>query len=97
PGAPAGAAIDPATGAFSWTPTEAQGPGSYPITVRVNDSGTPALSDSETFTVTEVNARPVLASLADRKVAAGALLKVTATATDPDTPANALAYALVGA
>ena len=29
-GAPAGATINGATGAFSWTPTEAQGPGSVP-------------------------------------------------------------------
>src|SRR5262249_50103985 len=36
-GAPAGATIDGSTGAFSWTPTEAQGPGSYPFTVRVGD------------------------------------------------------------
>src|SRR5262249_40945528 len=28
-GAPPGAAIDPGTGAFTWTPSEAQGPGSY--------------------------------------------------------------------
>ncbi len=30
-GAPAGAAIDAATGAFSWTPSEAQGPGDYAV------------------------------------------------------------------
>ena len=44
-GAPAGAAIT-AAGAFSWTPTEAQGAGVYPVTVRVTDDGTPALDDS---------------------------------------------------
>ena len=42
-GAPAGATITPA-GAFSWTPTEAQGPGVYSITVRVTDNGTPPLA-----------------------------------------------------
>ncbi|MEA5074840.1 MAG: cell wall-binding repeat-containing protein [Coriobacteriia bacterium] len=47
-GAPAGAAIT-AAGAFTWTPTEAQGPGSYPITIRVSDG---ELTDSETITVT---------------------------------------------
>ena len=40
-GAPAGAAINAATGAFSWTPTEAQGPGVFPITIRATDNGTP--------------------------------------------------------
>ena len=40
-GAPAGASIDPATGVFTWTPTEAQGPGVYPVTVRVTDNGRP--------------------------------------------------------
>ena len=43
-GAPAGAAIQPATGVFSWTPTEAQGPGDYPIAVRVTDGGAPPLA-----------------------------------------------------
>ena len=32
--------IDPARGAFTWTPTEAQGPGIYTVTVTVTD-GTP--------------------------------------------------------
>jgi len=56
-GAPAGAVIDPVTGAFSWTPTEAQVPGTYPVTVRVTDNGSPALDDSETITITIYNHR----------------------------------------
>jgi len=58
PGAPAGAAIDPDSGFFAWTPSEAQGPGSYPVTVRVSDG---LLSDFETLTiyVAEVNSAPV--------------------------------------
>ena len=57
-GAPAGASITTG-GAFTWTPTEAQGPGSYPFTVKVCDNGTPSLCDDEAITVTvsEVNAR----------------------------------------
>src|SRR5439155_626758 len=50
-GAPAGAAIDPATGVFSWTPSEAQGPGDYSVTVRVTDDGAPALDASRTFAI----------------------------------------------
>src|SRR5262249_11995695 len=38
-GAPAGAAIDPVTGAFTWTPTIAQGATSYPFVVHVTDPG----------------------------------------------------------
>jgi hypothetical protein len=37
--APSGASINPTTGIFSWKPSEAQGPGTYNITVRVTDSG----------------------------------------------------------
>ena len=36
---PAGATIDPATGVFTWTPTETDGPGSYVFDVVVTDSG----------------------------------------------------------
>ena len=57
-GAPAGASMT-SGGVFTWTPTEAQGPGSYPFDVVVSDG---ALTDSETITVTvnEVNVAPVL-------------------------------------
>jgi hypothetical protein len=47
-GAPAGAAIDPKTGVFTWTPTA---PGTFNITVLVTDNGTPPLSNSQTFSV----------------------------------------------
>jgi hypothetical protein len=47
-----GAAIDLNSGLFSWTPTEVQGPGTYPIGVIVRDDGTPSLSATNTFTVT---------------------------------------------
>ena len=62
--------IDPNSGDFSWTPTEAQGPGSYTFDVVVRDNGEPQLSDSETITVSvgEVNRPPVLAAVGDRAV-----------------------------
>ena len=91
-GAPAGAAIT-AGGAFTWTPTEAQGPGVYPITVRVSDG---TLDDSETINVTvnEVNEAPVLAAIGDKTVDELTLLSFTATATDADLPANTLTFTL---
>ena len=42
PGEPTGASIDPFSGEFTWTPGEDQGPGVYPVTVRVTDNGIPA-------------------------------------------------------
>lgn len=92
-GAPAGATIDPVTGAFAWTPTEAQGPGEYPITITVSDG---ALSDSETFTVTaaEVSTAPVLGEIGARSVSEGVELAFTATATDADLPANTFTFEL---
>jgi len=49
------------SGMVQWTPTEAQGPGSYPVTVKVTDNGSPPLSDSRDFTlsVIEVNGNGV--------------------------------------
>ena len=94
-GAPAGASIT-AGGDFTWTPTEAQGPGSYTFDVCVSDG---ALGDCETITVTvsEVNRRPVLGAIGNKTVLWGNELSFTATATDPDLPANTLTFSLVGA
>ncbi|TMP96417.1 MAG: hypothetical protein E6L09_15070, partial [Verrucomicrobia bacterium] len=68
PGAPAGASINPTSGVFTWTPAEADGPGSYPITVRVMDNGSPPMSDTKAFTVTvnEVNSPPEIPSIGDQ-------------------------------
>jgi DNA/RNA endonuclease G (NUC1) len=46
---PAGATINSATGAFSWTPTQAQAGKIYTFTIRVTDSGN--LSSEQSFTV----------------------------------------------
>jgi PKD repeat protein len=95
PGAPAGAAIT-SGGAFSWTPTEGQGPGSYPVTVRVTDNGSPAMNSFEalTITVNEVNVAPVLAAIGNKTTNQGSTLTFTATATDADIPANTLTFSL---
>jgi hypothetical protein len=96
PGAPTNATLNPVTGVFNWTPTEAQGPGVYPITVRVTDSQSPPQSDAKTFqvTVNEVNQAPVLAAIADRAVHAGMAVVFTNTATDADLPPNTLTFSL---
>jgi len=91
-----GASINPTTGAFTWTPTEAQGPNSYTFKVRVTDNGTPNLLDEEEITVTvaEVNQAPVLAAIGNKSIAWGNALTFTASATDADLPANTLTYSL---
>ena len=95
-GAPAGAGIDATTGVLTWTPSEAQGPGSYAITVRVMDDGTPALSDAKTFmvSVNEVNSAPILAAIPDQIVLPGSQLALTNSATDADLPANVLTFSM---
>ena len=97
-GEPAGAVIDPVTGVFTWTPTEAQGPGSYTFDVVVTDDGTPNLNDFETITVTvnEVNVAPVLGAVGDQTTDEQTLLTFTATATDADIPVNTLTFSLSG-
>jgi hypothetical protein len=97
-GAPAGASIT-SGGVFSWTPTEAQGPGSYTFTVKTTDDGTPNLSDEEqvTITVNEVNLPPVLGTISNQTGYWGNGFGFTATASDPDIPANTLTFSLIGA
>jgi hypothetical protein len=96
PGSPSGASINSTNGMFSWTPTEAQGPGTYPITVRVTDNGSPALGATRSFnvTVSEVNVAPTIDVITNRTVNEGTALSFTATASDSDVPANSLAFSL---
>ena len=95
-GAPDGATIDPSTGVFAWTPTEAQGPGSFQFGILVTDSGTPPLSTARSFfiNVAEVNRPPVLSPIADQTINVGGLLVLTLPVEDPDIPHQTLSYAL---
>jgi VCBS repeat-containing protein len=67
---PSGLTVNAASGVVSWTPTEAQGPGDYPVTVRVADASLHA-DRSFTIHVTEVNRPPSLAAIADQTVNPG--------------------------
>ena len=94
---PAGATLDPATGVLTWRPSETQGPGIFPITVKVSDDGNPVLSDTNEFQITvhEVNAAPVLADVLDKLLLELATLSVTLSATDSDVPTQTIRYELV--
>lgn len=81
------------TGTFEWTPSFSQA-GNYSVTVVVTDGGSPALSVSETFTVTvgNVNRPPVLGPIGNRTVNEGQPLTINITASDPD--GGALSFAM---
>lgn len=87
-----------AAGLIKWTPTEAQGPGTYSVTVLVADSGSPALGATRTFsiTVTDSNKPPVLNAIADVSVDEQTSLALQAVASDTDIPAQTLTYRLTG-
>ncbi len=64
PGAPQGASINAVTGEFSWVPSLAYASTTNSITVRVTDDGSPATSDTSTFSVTVVG-KPRLLNIAE--------------------------------
>jgi hypothetical protein len=71
-GAPAGAAIDPVTGVFTWRPNSLQGPASYAIVMLVSDNGQPSLSATQTFQVSVADTLPdAVVSLGTTNVFAG--------------------------
>jgi PKD repeat protein len=85
PGAPTGASIDPSTGVFTWTPTEAQGPGNYPLKVIVTDNGASPMNDFETIqvTVNEVNLNPIVDAGPDQEASEGQPVHFTGSFVDP--------------
>lgn len=96
--APAGVDIQPDTGDLSWTPDETQGPGSYLVTVRATDNGTPPRSSNlrVPVQVTEVNRAPVLAAIPESTIGEGSLLTLNPVATDDDLPTQLRSFTLSG-
>jgi fibro-slime domain-containing protein/RHS repeat-associated protein len=85
----AGVSLDSATSLFTWTPTEAQGRGSYIFTIKVSDG---ALNDTKTFNIQVIssNEAPVIQSLPKTEVVAGVPYRYEVKATDADN--DALTY-----
>ena len=90
---PPGLGVSP-DGILSWTPTEAQGGSSYPVTVQVSDG---SLSTTGQFdvAVSEVNQPPVINAAAAISVGEGTSWSQTLTASDPDLPASGLTFRMV--
>ncbi|MCP5368369.1 MAG: tandem-95 repeat protein, partial [Hyphomicrobiales bacterium] len=76
---PAGAAVDPISGAFTWTADD--GPASHEVTVRVTDGG--GLTAERTFTIDVTDVAPTLAATGANGTEVGALYTIGLSATDP--------------
>ena len=93
-GAPDGAEIDPATGEFSWTPTETDGPGDFTFQISATDTADDTGYVEVAIHVTEVNEAPVLHPIPLLSADEHETATFTATANDEDLPANTLTFSL---
>lgn len=97
---PPGLTVAP-DGTIAWTPTEAQGPSTNDVVIRLTDTN-PAAVNATSLSVTnqfllvveEVNTPPVLALVEDRSARPGQIIRFTVSATDADLPANPLTFSL---
>ena len=90
-----GMTINSSTGAFSWTPSEAQGGLTPSVTITVTDNGTGNLTDSETFTITRRRGQRRPGAGGDRQPDGQRRRHADASrpaATDADLPAQTLTY-----
>lgn len=99
-GEPAGASINPATGEFTWVPTEGQD-GVFMFDVVVTDVNLETDSETITVTVNEVNTPPTLDPIGPQAGNEQTLFNFIATASDTDTVnpgavPNSLTYSLSG-
>src|SRR4029077_18100200 len=89
-------------GVINWTPTEAQGPGVYTVSISVTDTNPVAVNttsfsvtNSFQITVNEGNTAPALTLPPNTNIVEQVAWSATATATDSDLPTNTLTFALV--
>src|SRR5207237_606788 len=97
--APTGVLLDANTGVLTWTPTEAQGPSTNLITLKVNDNTSPPHSHTNIFplVVREVNSPPFPYTTLIQSINELSTLVVTNMASDADLPTNTLSFGLVSA
>lgn len=96
-GAPLGMVLDPDTGLLTWVTGEGNGPSTNVVTIHVQDTGTPPLSDIRSFRVVvrEVNSPPTIDPIPAMIVNEGDLVRFTIPGTDFDIPAQSLRYRLI--
>jgi hypothetical protein len=94
---PVGLTVNPTSGQVSFRPTEAQGPSTNTVVVRVTDNGTPVMSGTNSFSVVvlEINQAPELASVENLTIDALKPTVIRLSAKDADLPAQNLNFALV--
>ncbi|MEI6343608.1 MAG: putative Ig domain-containing protein [Verrucomicrobiota bacterium] len=100
--APSGMTIDPTSGMITWTPTEMQGPGDYPVIVKTSDQSAdptaPSLSATTSFwvSVQEANKAPYFPNPIIQPVVIHEELTLSLgiIARDDDMPPNPLIYSL---
>jgi hypothetical protein len=93
--APAGMTMNGQSGEIRWVPSEAQGPGTYPVTVTVTDSTGAVGERSFVATVTEVNQPPQVVGWTDQRIVFGQSVSLKTQTTDSDLPLNSLTYRVV--
>ncbi|TSC90080.1 MAG: Cna protein B-type protein [Microgenomates group bacterium Gr01-1014_5] len=91
--APEGSLLNSSTGIFTWTPSEAQGPGVYDVIFTVTN-GFETVSQNTSFIVREHNQSPVADNVAV-STDEDTNLTITLTGSDADLPANTLTFSLV--
>ncbi len=95
-GLPSGSSFDTATGSFTWTPSEAQGPGDYTVVFTADDGHGGVVTSSTNTHVDEVNSPPILNLPNPQTATPGVQLRFTVSATDPDIPANSITLSASG-
>lgn len=90
--APTGATLNTSTGVFSFTPTEAQGSGSYIVTINATD-GTSMDSETITIIVNEVNIASTVNNVSVT-TSEDTTKNITLSSTDPDLPVQGINYFL---
>lgn len=86
------------SGMFSWTPSEAQGPGNYTVAFTATDNGSPMLSTSRTvfITVSEINIPPVISAPSSVTATVNTTTSFSVSATDSDLPMNTITLSGTG-